>query len=74
MNDVETVVEHNKNIFVPDSDAIKEADIATKHLIYWPKYTNTGVGPGFFTISLLNLNSLICCMSPSLCQFITCKQ
>ena len=31
MSDVETVVEHNKNIFVPDSDAVKEADIATKH-------------------------------------------
>ena len=25
MSDVETVVEHNKNIFVPDSDAVKEA-------------------------------------------------
>ena len=57
MSDVETVVEHNKNIFVPDSDAVKEADIATKHLIYRPKHTNIRVGPGFFSISLLNLNS-----------------
>ena len=46
MSDVETVVEHNKNIFVPDSDAVKEADIATKHLIYWPKYTNARQGQG----------------------------
>ena len=30
MSDVGTVVEHNKNIFVPDSDAVKETDIATK--------------------------------------------
>ena len=37
MTFVETVMEHNKNIFVPDSDAVKEAGIATKHLIYWPK-------------------------------------
>ena len=37
MSDVETVVEHNKSIFVSDSDAVKEADIAKKHLIYWPK-------------------------------------
>ena len=40
MGDVETVVEHNKNIFVPDCDAVRAADIATKHLIYWPKCTN----------------------------------
>ena len=25
LSDVETVVEHNRNIFVPDSDAVKEA-------------------------------------------------
>ena len=46
MSDVETVMEHNKNIFVPDSDAVKEADIATKLLIYWPKYTNARQGQG----------------------------
>ena len=47
MSDVEMVVEHNKNIFVPDSDAVKEVDIATKHLIYWPKYTiNARQGQG----------------------------
>ena len=40
-------MEHkNKNIFVLDSDGIKEADIATKHLIYWPKYTNAHQGHG----------------------------
>ena len=38
------VVEHNKNIFVLDCDAVKEADIATKHSIYWPKYTNARQG------------------------------
>ena len=48
MSDVETAIEHNKNIFVRDSDAvmIKEAEIVTKHLIYWPKCTNARQGQG----------------------------
>ena len=47
MGDAGTVVEHNKNKFVPDSDAVKEADIATKYLVYWPKYTNARQGQGW---------------------------